>query len=497
MNPGVILSGYPGLVPGLLVFVALGLVLMRRLGQVLGVGPWHAFALVMGAGLALSATLTPGAEALVGIPGTGTCDVSRIGLATQNQVGRADEVALNLALLIPLGMAIGYLTPSRTRLALLGAAILLPFVVEMAQLVVVRLGRECQSGDVIDNLTGLTIGIGIGIVARWIVAVRRQTDPGSTDPRAGVASLAIIGFIVVALLAPTPRPTTRPLPTPTPTPVVVTPAPTNSVRVTTVPALLAALADDTIDEIVVADGTYEISTAATQATDSLWIGARFANRTLPVTVRAETSGGVTFDGRGSEYFGGISFEEGAHHQTWDGFVFANGTPTQTGVITFGGYEGMAAAHHITLSNITIPASVTSTSPGATDHGVYVAEAVDGVHDLLIDGLVVDGAGGLDSAIQFYGSSDGNPNAWNVTVRRLQVTGTEQALIIWDSTLRDITIEDAVIVDARDFAVRYESPRATNVILRNVNSVGSGSGQGFESNEGSEQPGLTFINTSLH
>ena len=56
---------------------------------------------------------------------------------------------------------------------------------------------------------------------------------------------------------------------------------------------------------------------------------RFADRTNPVTVRAETSGGVIFDGGGAACFGGISFEDGAHDQTWDGFIWQNGTPAAT------------------------------------------------------------------------------------------------------------------------------------------------------------------------
>jgi hypothetical protein len=58
-----------------------------------------------------------------------------------------------------------------------------------------------------------------------------------------------------------------------------------------------------------------VSAAAVKPADSFWIGARYAGRTNPVTVRAETPGGVTFDGGGTTYFGGITFVEGAHHQT--------------------------------------------------------------------------------------------------------------------------------------------------------------------------------------
>ena len=147
-------------------------------------------------------------------------------------------------------------------------------------------------------------------------------------------------------------------------------APGTSIRVTSIPSLLAALDDNAVTEIVVANGTYRVSPASSQRTDSLWIGARFADRTRSVTVRAETRGGVTFDGGGTTSFGGMSFEDGAHDQTWDGFNFANGRPTSTGVIMFGGDAGRPPAHHITLRNITLKASLTGRNP-QHDHGIYV------------------------------------------------------------------------------------------------------------------------------
>ena len=61
-----------------------------------------------------------------------------------------------------------------------------------------------------------------------------------------------------------------------------TPAPgTQSARVTSIPALLTALADNAVTDIVVANGRYRVSPAASQASDSLWIGSRFAGRTRP------------------------------------------------------------------------------------------------------------------------------------------------------------------------------------------------------------------------
>ena len=300
---------------------------------------------------------------------------------------------------------------------------------------------------------------------------------------------------------PTPRPTSTPAPTaaPTPTPTPA-PTPTGTVQVTSIPALLTALADDAVTEIVVANGTYRVSPAASKRSDSLWIGARFAARTKAVTVRAETAGGVTFDGGGVTYFGCISFEEGAHDQTWDGFNCAGGQATDTGIITFGGYAGLAAPHHVTLSRISILASctgrATTASSGAIDHAVYFSQAVGGPHDILIDGLSVDGAGGLASALHFYHSDSTNQNAWNVTVRRLNVRGTQQAIMLWDSTLRNITIDQATITNALSFAVRYETVGSTGIVLSNITSTGSGSGKGFYSGQGLTPPGVTFVNNSF-
>jgi hypothetical protein len=270
--------------------------------------------------------------------------------------------------------------------------------------------------------------------------------------------------------------------------------------VTSIPALLTALANNAVTEIVVADGTYRVSPAGRRASDSLWIGARFAGRTTPVAVRAETTGGVTFDGGGATSFSGIWFVEGAHDQTWDGFVFADGTPTDTGIIMIGDGIGRAAPHHITLRNITIAASctgrATSARAPATDHGIYVSQAVDGPHDLLFEDITVDGTGGLASAFHFYHSDAAHRNAWNVTVRRLHVRGTQQAIILWDPTLENITFDTADITDALSYAVRYEKPGASGIVLANITSTGSGSGKGFYSSLGPDPPGVTFIDDSF-
>jgi hypothetical protein len=69
-----------------------------------------------------------------------------------------------------------------------------------------------------------------------------------------------------------------------------------------------------------------------------------------------------------------------------------------------------------------------------------------------------------------------------------VTGTQQAIIIWNSTLRNITIDGATITNALAYAVRYESDGATGIVLSNITSTGSGYA-GFYS-PGHQPPGVT-------
>ncbi len=287
---------------------------------------------------------------------------------------------------------------------------------------------------------------------------------------------------------------TNPTQSPSPTP---TASSRKIITVSSIAALKTTLADNTVDEIVVTNGTYHVSGASYQRADSLWIGSTYASRTRPILVRAQTTGGVTFDGGGSTYWIGLAFEDGAHHQTWQGFTFANGKPTSTGAIVFGGWAGKTAPHHITLRDITVTKTVTTDNGlGVTrDHALYISQALGGVHDILVDGYTVDGAGGLDSAVNFgHETLPGSPNAWNVTVRNMKVTGTETTIILWESSVKNVLIEDSTITGATRFAVRYEVP-GTDIVLRRVVSTGSGV-RGLYTPLGANPPGITFIDTNL-
>jgi hypothetical protein len=263
----------------------------------------------------------------------------------------------------------------------------------------------------------------------------------------------------------------------------------SAVYVSSIASLKEELLDNSNTEIVLTDGTYSIDAAGLELTNSLWIGSDYASRTTPVLVRAETVGGVTLS-RGGGSMGGITFSGGAHHQTWQGFVFANGNANQTGVVMIGGWADVAAPHDLALDDISVLSSVTGTTTG---HAIYFSMAADpGPYNITVDGLDVDGAGGLYSVFHFYHSQSGSPNAGHVTISNLTATNLKEAIMLWDSTLHDITIENSVITDSLYYAVRYEQADADNdITLDNVDSTGSGE-QGFFSSYGAPPvTGLTI------
>lgn len=163
------MSNLPWLAPALTVWLVVAIAGARQAGRALGGHPLLGASLIISVGVILSATLTPLRGAIEGgIVGSGQCDLSRIAPASIQQLLRFDDVALNVALLVPLGVVLGLLPHSRLWLGLMFGAIALPFVVEGVQLLLTALGRACESGDVIDNLTGLALGLGAGSAYRVI-----------------------------------------------------------------------------------------------------------------------------------------------------------------------------------------------------------------------------------------------------------------------------------------------------------------------------------------
>ncbi len=294
--------------------------------------------------------------------------------------------------------------------------------------------------------------------------------------------------------------------TPTPTPV----SGLKTVTVSSIAALKTNLADNTVDEIVVTNGTYTVQGATSQQANSLYIGASYASRTRPITVRAETQGGVTFSGGNMTYFNALNFVGGAHDQTWDGFKFADGYATDTGVVIFGGPNRdnlTVGPHHITLRNIIFTNTLHGyaydpTRSNVNDHAIYFSDSYGGTHDILFENVTVQGAttNPIHTAFHFYTHGFGITGvygAYNVVMRNFNISGVNDGVIFWDDLSHDIRFEDSTITNSRFFAIRYEEGLTTsNIVLKNITSIGSGQ-KGFYSSQGTNPPGVTFIDTNLN
>lgn len=160
----------PWFLPGVLVSIAVGLGANARVAAALAVSRTTAGAGIVSLGIVVSATLSPLRSAIEsGALGSGSCDLSRVGLASlvELMAPGSNDTLLNVVLFVPLGLVIGLAPRSGHKRAFILAGVVLPFAIETAQLLVRSLARSCESADVFDNLTGLALGLASGaLVAR-------------------------------------------------------------------------------------------------------------------------------------------------------------------------------------------------------------------------------------------------------------------------------------------------------------------------------------------
>jgi VanZ family protein len=166
-------AAVPFSVVAAVIAVIAALALAPRVALWLRARRWLALLLLLGIGLVLAATIVPDADAFAGIPSDGTCDLSRLGIAPIGELTTVTTTSLNVLLFLPLGVAVAWLPKARRSVLVLAFALSLTFLVEGIQLLVTELGRGCQSADMIDNLMGLMIGLGIGLMIRWLLGDAR------------------------------------------------------------------------------------------------------------------------------------------------------------------------------------------------------------------------------------------------------------------------------------------------------------------------------------
>lgn len=169
--------------PGVALSVAIALYVAGSVARRLRGGSLAAWLLIVGTGMILSATVTPIRSIFEDVGSVGrTCDFMRLGLVPLDQLLTIGDSSLNVVLFMPLGLGLGLIPNSGRKVALVLAGLALPFAIETFQLLVPILGRGCESADVIDNLSGLVVGLGAGTVGRRLRTGRRRVDP--TEPGA-------------------------------------------------------------------------------------------------------------------------------------------------------------------------------------------------------------------------------------------------------------------------------------------------------------------------
>jgi hypothetical protein len=164
--------------PGVILALPLALLVARPVARALRTRPWLGWLLAYSVAVILVATLTPihrrpGAD----LAALRTCDLSRLWFAAPSDLTRLNDISLNVALFVPLGLAIAWLPASPRKVAVAVAAVCAPFAIEALQYALPILSRGCQSGDVIDNLTGLAVGLAVGSIVGWLASrvVARRT----------------------------------------------------------------------------------------------------------------------------------------------------------------------------------------------------------------------------------------------------------------------------------------------------------------------------------
>ena len=193
-----VLRATPLFWPGALLSALAGLLCSRRLARRLGTHPLAAFLLVLSLGGIATFTLLPDINSyyLNGLRYAESGYASQWHAPGLAELTSVNQDSLNVALFVPLGVAVAHIRPGKGAAWSAVAAAALPFGIEATQYAVPWLLRACDLQDIVDNLLGLALGLFaghvLGLVARAAASFRRaRTGPPGAPrvPRAPGGSL--------------------------------------------------------------------------------------------------------------------------------------------------------------------------------------------------------------------------------------------------------------------------------------------------------------------
>jgi glycopeptide antibiotics resistance protein len=161
-----IVSGIPWFWPVTAAMVGLAILFSRHVARSFGTTRLHAFALLVSVAAIVALTLTP-----AGGFGGHACRIPSSWPISLDDFMHPTDRGLNVVLFIPLGIALGLMPRSAAKAEAVILAALSPLLIELTQSMV-GLGRTCEAADVIDNLTGLAVGLVIAgamgvLLRRW------------------------------------------------------------------------------------------------------------------------------------------------------------------------------------------------------------------------------------------------------------------------------------------------------------------------------------------
>jgi VanZ like family len=156
-----VLHATPLFWPGTLLSVLAALLCRHRLGQWLGVVPFTAFLLVLSLGGIVTLTLLPNLDPhyLDNLRYADPVWQTSWHVPRPAELATVNQQSLNVALFVPLGVAIGQIRPRTRAMLVAAAAAALPFGIEAVQYAVPWLLRAADAQDIADNLLGLALGL--------------------------------------------------------------------------------------------------------------------------------------------------------------------------------------------------------------------------------------------------------------------------------------------------------------------------------------------------
>ena len=169
-----VLDGLPLFWPAMILALALAALAAVPVARLLQAPVWVALLLLGSLGVIVAITLTPATPAYFDAGTPIGCLHDGFVPPALDDLLQLNQTSLNVFLFVPLGLACALLP--RWWQVTLGwlFAVALPFVIEMAQYEVPRLGRVCSTADMAANLTGLFAGvIGGLLLARPLLSSAR------------------------------------------------------------------------------------------------------------------------------------------------------------------------------------------------------------------------------------------------------------------------------------------------------------------------------------